>query len=659
MIQKGTPIMRRPSYRSQSPSVRSSLSFSNLRKGRVRSGSISASSSRSSSPIRSVSSSSDQLLPPPTYGSISRHESLGSTRRQEPYSGIISVVIRLKPASGREMDTWLVKDENTIQHSDYGEFKYDHVFKTGCNNVEVYMMTSKPMIDRVFEGLNATVFAYGMTGSGKTFTMAGENETLGLIPLSVAYLYSRVMEESLKGESRFEIAVSYLEIYNEKIYDLLDYEVDSKPSIGAGSRMFPQTGARGSKTPVELKLREDSKYGVKIVGLTEKRCESSDELLKWIRIGDKSRKTGETTYNTRSSRSHAIVMIRLTKTHLKEGTSVSSTLSLCDLAGSEKAVTHNERRKEGAFINKSLLALGTVISKLSAESTSHRNGGNGNSAIGHIPYRDSKLTRILQPALSGNGFVTTICTIDTRRDASTETLNTLRFGSRAKNVSVHIFRKPFLPSTNGTNSPTEEKDRTIMNLTRQLEEQQVLIGKLRDNAISLPSVASSSNSSNDNVGSDASNRASTDPSTNLVETENKFLKYKLEHCEKLLDKDAADLQDSEIAEIVDILPVEVGTLLETKFQGMESQLRQYKQYTRTLEQRLEEVEKKLQIPQLPDMNFASGTAMESETLVELRKGLERKDRMIEALQSALRLRERALKPLNVEESSVNTKEEFY
>lgn len=657
MIQKGTPMMRRPSYRSQSPSVRSSLSFSNLRKGRIRSGSLSESSSRSSSPIRSVSSSSDHLLPPPTYGSTNRHESFGSPRRQEPYSGIISVVIRLKPNGGREVDPWFVKDEKTMQNSDYGEFKYDHVFKTGCDNVEVYSQTSKPMIDRVFEGLNATVFAYGMTGSGKTFTMAGTDETLGLIPLSVAYLYSRVMEESLQGESRFEITVSYLEIYNEKIYDLLDCENESKSTTVSGSRMFTQAGIRGSKTPVELKLREDSKYGVKIVGLTEKRCESSDELLKWIRIGDKSRKTGETIYNTRSSRSHAIVMIRLTKTHLKEGTSVSSTLSLCDLAGSEKAVTHNERRKEGAFINKSLLALGTVISKLSAESTSQKNGGGGNSPTSHIPYRDSKLTRILQPALSGNGIVTTICTIDTRPDASSETLNTLRFASRAKNVSLHIFRKPLLPSMNVTNGVTEEKDKAIMNLTRQLEEQQILIGKLRDNTRSLPSESDYESTSVFDNG--ASGRSVSDPNTNLVETENKFLKYKLEHCEKLLDKDTTDLRDPEIAEIVDILPVEVGTLLETKFQGMESQLRQYKEYTRTLEQRLAEAEKQLRIPQLANIGYESTNMADCETLSELRKSLERKDRMIEALQSALRLRERALKPLNGEELKANAKEEFY
>ncbi|CAR28585.1 ZYRO0F07414p [Zygosaccharomyces rouxii] len=654
MIQKGTPMMRRNSYRSQSPSARSSLSFSNLRKGRIRSGSLSASSSRSSSPIRSVSSSSDQLLPPPNYGGIKRQDSFGSPRKQEPYSGIISVVIRLKPNGGRELDPWFVRDEHTMQHADYGEFKYDHVFKTACNNVEVYAQTSKPMIDRVFEGLNATVFAYGMTGSGKTFTMAGTEETLGLIPLSVAYLYSRVMEESLQGDSRFEIAVSYLEIYNEKIYDLLDCENELKPTAATSSRMFAHMGTRSSKTPVELKLREDSKYGVKIVGLTERRCESSDELLKWIRIGDKSRKTGETTYNTRSSRSHAIVMIRLTKTDLKEGTSVSSTLSLCDLAGSEKAVTHNERRKEGAFINKSLLALGTVISKLSAESTSHRNGGSSSPVTGHIPYRDSKLTRILQPALSGNGVVTTICTIDTRPDASSETLNTLRFASRAKNVSLHIFRKPLLPSMSGSNGIVEEKDKTIMSLTRQLEEQQLLIGKLRDDTRSLPSVSSNG------VGGGASSRGSSDPSTNLVETENKFLKYKLEHCEKLLDKDTTDLQDSEIAEIVDILPVEVGTLLETKFQGMESQLRQYKEYTRTLEEKLAETERQIQAPQLSEMSLTSATSTaDSEVLVELRKSLERKDRMIEALQSALRLRERALKPINGDELNVSPKEEFY
>lgn len=629
--------MRRPSFKSQSPSVRSASSFSNLKRGRIGSGSLSTSSSRSSSPLRSISSTSDQLLSTPSHIKISRRESLGSQRKQEPYNGIISVVVRLKPSATSDKDPWVVSDSQTMKHKDMGEFKFDHVFRTSCSNVEIYSGTSKPMIDRLLEGFNATVFAYGMTGSGKTFTMMGTEEELGLIPLSVAYLFSRVMEESLQNDIRYEVAVSYLEIYNEKVYDLLDCENEVKPSPNS-SRMFVHLGARGPRTPIELKLREDLKYGVKIVGLTEKRCESSEDLLKWIRIGDKSRKTGETIYNTRSSRSHAIVLIRLTKTDLKQGGAVSSTLSLCDLAGSEKAVTQNERRKEGAFINKSLLALGTVISKLSAEST-QKNGAASSSTMGHIPYRDSKLTRILQPALSGNGMVTTICTIDTKQDAASETLNTLRFASRAKNVSLHLFRKPLLPSTAGGCSSTDEKDRVITNLTRRLEEQQVIISKLREN--SAPT----------EIG------GISDPNTSLMETENKFLKYKLEHCEKLLDKDTLDLEDSEIAEIVDILPVEVGTLLETKFQGLESQLRQYKDYTRYLEQKLGELEVRLQTPHSSVSSTCDNS--EAELVTELYKSLERKDKMIDALQSARRLRERALKPLNGDELNVSSKEEFF
>ncbi|AQZ15024.1 KIP2 (YPL155C) [Zygosaccharomyces parabailii] len=637
MIQKGPSSMRRPSFKSQSPSVRSTSSFSNLKRGRIGSGSLSASSSRSSSPLRSISSSSDHLLSTPAHFKISRRGSLGSQRKQEPYNGIISVVIRLKPSGSREKDPWIITDPQTMQHVDVGEFKFDHVFRPGCSNVEVYGGTSKPMIDRVMEGFNATVFAYGMTGSGKTFTMMGTEEELGLIPLSVAYLFSRVMEESLQNDDRYEIAVSYLEIYNEKVYDLLDCENEVKPLATSSSRMLVHVGARGPRTPIELKLREDSKYGVKIVGLTEKRCESSDELLKWIRIGDKSRKTGETIYNTRSSRSHAIVLIRLTRTDLKQDDSVSSTLSLCDLAGSEKAVTQNERRKEGAFINKSLLALGTVISKLSAEST-QRNNTTAGTTTSHIPYRDSKLTRILQPALSGNGIVTTICTIDTKQESASETLNTLRFASRAKNVSLHVFRKPLLPSSVSCHS-IEEKDRIIATLTKQLDEQHVLIAKLKENP----------------VGADIGDIS--DPNTSLMETENKFLKYKLEHCEKLLDKDTLDLQDSEIAEIVDILPVEVGTLLETKFQGLESQLRQYKDYTRYLEHKVAELEIQIQTPQSSVNSVYEGS--EGELVAELQKSLERKDKMIEALQSARRLRERALRPLNRDELNAGTKEEFF
>ena len=691
MIQKMSPSLRRPSTRSssgssnipQSPSVRSTSSFSNLTRNSIRSTSnsgsqsISASSTRSNSPLRSVSAKSDPFLHPGRIR-IRRSDSINNnSRKNDTYTGSITVTIRPKPRSvgtshdhvglksprysqprsnshhGSNTfvrDPWFITNDKTIVHEEIGEFKFDHVFASHCTNLEVYERTSKPMIDKLLMGFNATIFAYGMTGSGKTFTMSGNEQELGLIPLSVSYLFTNIMEQSMNGDKKFDVIISYLEIYNERIYDLLESGLEESGSrISTPSRLY-MSKSNSNGLGVELKIRDDSQYGVKVIGLTERRCESSEELLRWIAIGDKSRKIGETDYNARSSRSHAIVLIRLTSTNVKNGTSRSSTLSLCDLAGSERATGQQERRKEGSFINKSLLALGTVISKLSADkmnsvgsnipspsasgssSSSGNATNNGTSPSNHIPYRDSKLTRLLQPALSGDSIVTTICTVDTRNDAAAETMNTLRFASRAKNVALHVSKKSII--SNGNNDG--DKDRTIELLRRQLEEQRRMISELKNRSnIGEPLTKSSNESTYKDIKATGNDG---DPNLALMRAENRVLKYKLENCEKLLDKDVVDLQDSEIMEIVEMLPFEVGTLLETKFQGLESQIRQYRKYTQKLEDKIMALEKS-------GHTAMSLTGCDGTEVIELQKMLERKDKMIEALQSAKRLRDRALKPL--------------
>ncbi|GMC19379.1 unnamed protein product [Saccharomyces cerevisiae] len=691
MIQKMSPSLRRPSTRSssgssnipQSPSVRSTSSFSNLTRNSIRSTSnsgsqsISASSTRSNSPLRSVSAKSDPFLHPGRIR-IRRSDSINNnSRKNDTYTGSITVTIRPKPRSvgtshdhvglksprysqprsnshhGSNTfvrDPWFITNDKTIVHEEIGEFKFDHVFASHCTNLEVYERTSKPMIDKLLMGFNATIFAYGMTGSGKTFTMSGNEQELGLIPLSVSYLFTNIMEQSMNGDKKFDVIISYLEIYNERIYDLLESGLEESGSrISTPSRLY-MSKSNSNGLGVELKIRDDSQYGVKVIGLTERRCESSEELLRWIAIGDKSRKIGETDYNARSSRSHAIVLIRLTSTDVKNGTSRSSTLSLCDLAGSERATGQQERRKEGSFINKSLLALGTVISKLSADkmnsvgsnipspsasgssSSSGNATNNGTSPSNHIPYRDSKLTRLLQPALSGDSIVTTICTVDTRNDAAAETMNTLRFASGAKNVALHVSKKSII--SNGNND--RDKDRTIELLRRQLEEQRRMISELKNHSnIGEPLTKSSNESTYKDIKATGNDG---DPNLALMRAENRVLKYKLENCEKLLDKDVVDLQDSEIMEIVEMLPFEVGTLLETKFQGLESQIRQYRKYTQKLEDKIMALEKS-------GHTAMSLTGCDGTEVIELQKMLERKDKMIEALQSAKRLRDRALKPL--------------
>ena len=165
-------------------------------------------------------------------------------------------------------DPWFITNDKTIIHEEIGEFEFDHVFASHCTNLEVYERTSKPMIDKLLVGFNATIFAYGMTGSGKTFTMSGNEQELGLIPLSVSYLFSNVMELSMNGDKKFDVIISYLEIYNERIYDLLESGLEeslSRPSTP--SRLYMGKG-NSNGLSAELKIRDDTQYGVKAVSYT-------------------------------------------------------------------------------------------------------------------------------------------------------------------------------------------------------------------------------------------------------------------------------------------------------------------------------------------------------------------------------------------------------
>ena len=294
------------------------------------------------------------------------------------------------------------------------------------------------------EGYHGTVFAYGMTGTGKTFSMQGTATSPGVIPLAITDIFSFIRETPHR---EFLLRVSYLEIYNEKIHDLLKPAAEA--GIGPGA---PQE---------EIKLREDPKRGVFASPLKEEIVQSPTQLLRVIARGDQSRRTNSTKYNAQSSRSHAVVQIVVEsrerpfrgkglsdkRAPLVPGGVRVSTLSMIDLAGSERAAENKERRTEGAHINKSLLTLGTVIARLSGDKDS---AGNPTDKDGkHLPYRDSKLTRLLQPALSGNSLVSILCTIQLGSQGSVatanghtgETLNTLKFAARAKNNIVSHAKK--------------------------------------------------------------------------------------------------------------------------------------------------------------------------------------------------------------------------
>lgn len=327
------------------------------------------------------------------------------------------------------------------------------------------------------EGYHGTVFAYGMTGTGKTFSMQGTATSPGVIPLAITDIFSYIRETPHR---EFLLRVSYLEIYNEKIHDLL-----SPPAAGT---------CPGVPQQEEIKLREDSKRGVYATPLKEEIVQSPTQLLRVIARGDHARRTGSTMYNARSSRSHAVVQI-VVESRERAGASTTvqeskraaiapggvrvSTLSLIDLAGSERAAESKERRTEGAHINKSLLTLGTVIARLSGDKD--KNGSPTDKDGKHLPYRDSKLTRLLQPALSGNSLISILCTIQigsqgsaaTSSNHTAETLNTLKFAARAKNNIVSHAKKAEEAIGSGANAGLLERYRSeIQSLRCQLEGQQ-------------------------------------------------------------------------------------------------------------------------------------------------------------------------------------------
>lgn len=597
------------------------------------------------------------------------HNSTNSTNNSnsnQPYTGTITVAIRIKPSTD---SNWVRLNEQTIYNQDHGNIKFDNIFGPESNNLIIFNSIGIDLVNQLFNGFNGTLFAYGMTGSGKTFTMLGDefnnnatnnindssDRINGLVELCSSSIFNKLlMSYNDLMSSRWEILVSYLEIYNEKIYDLLD----------------------SNKRNSELKMRDDvNNNGINVIGLTEKRCNDSDELMKWVKLGEMSRKTGKTDYNTRSSRSHAIIQIKLILTDPINGSKKVNNLSLCDLAGSERASNQLERRKEGSYINKSLLALGTVISKLSAESNSSDNISNSSNSMGHIPYRDSKLTRILRPALSGNSIITTICTIDPRKDANTETLNTLRFGSRAKNVSINVIKKPISFRTEN------DKDIKIRELTSLLQEQDTLITNLKKeqyqhvqqeqqrllkDSLDFSDSALGLSTYNSNIITNNNNQTSiNNPTMSNLQSENRILKDKINNLERLLDKDNIELNDSQIVEIVEMLPMEVGNLLETKVQSLESEIRQYKKYTNELEEKLlrltsgKENEPINTRDECNDKNINNVDIKKDDKIAlekqleakenrikELNDMLERKDKMIDALQSAKRIRENNLSHLN-------------
>jgi len=284
-----------------------------------------------------------------------------------------------------------------------GAFTFDRVFDMASRQVDVFDYSIRSTVDDILNGYNGTVFAYGQTGAGKSYTMMGsdidDDAGRGVIPRIVQQVFASILASPSNIE--YTVRVSYMEIYMERIRDLLMPQNDNLP------------------------VHEEKNRGVYVKGLLEVYVASDDEVYEVLRRGGTARAVSATNMNAESSRSHSIFVVTVSQKNVETGSQKSGQLFLVDLAGSEKigkTGASGQTLEEAKKINKSLSALGMVINSLTDGKSSH------------IPYRDSKLTRILQESLGGNSRTTLIINCSPSSYNDIETLGTLRFGMRAKSI---------------------------------------------------------------------------------------------------------------------------------------------------------------------------------------------------------------------------------
>ncbi|KAM9107527.1 kinesin-like protein KIF21B isoform 4-T5 [Megaptera novaeangliae] len=366
----------------------------------------------------------------------------------------VKVAVRIRPQLSKEkiegchICTSVTPGEPQVLLGKDKAFTYDFVFDLDTFQEQIYSTCVSKLVEGCFEGYNATVLAYGQTGAGKTYTMgtgfdvAMAEEEQGIIPRAIAHLFGGIAERKRRAQEQgvagpeFKVSAQFLELYNEEILDLFDSARD------------PDARHRRSN----IKIHEDANGGIYTTGVTSRLISSQEELIQCLKQGALSRTTASTQMNVQSSRSHAIFTIHVcqvrlctrpdlvneTMTGLPDGAAPSGeyeTLTakfhFVDLAGSERLKrtgATGERAKEGISINCGLLALGNVISAL----------GDQSKKVVHVPYRDSKLTRLLQDSLGGNSQTIMIACVSPSDRDFMETLNTLKYANRARNIKNKV-----------------------------------------------------------------------------------------------------------------------------------------------------------------------------------------------------------------------------
>ncbi|XP_044741721.1 kinesin-like protein KIF21A [Chrysoperla carnea] len=353
----------------------------------------------------------------------------------------VQVAVRVRPQIPREIIdmcricTRVTPGEPQITIGTDKSFTYDYVFDTAEQQEYIYDTCVSKLVEGALEGYNATVLAYGQTGSGKTYTMGTgfdvelPMDQVGIIPRAIQHIFNgieeRIQRAADNGESvpQFKLVAQFMEIYNEEIIDLFD----------------PTKDYESKKA---MKIHEDTHGDIHVVGVKQKPVLCVDDALQCLRIGALSRRTASTQMNSQSSRSHAIFSLLIKQQRIirseenncieSEFETLTSKFHFVDLAGSERMKrtgATGERAKEGISINCGLLALGNVISALGTKGKQRQ----------HIPYRDSKLTRMLQDSLGGNSQTLMIACISPSDRDFMETLNTLKYANRAKNIKNKVI----------------------------------------------------------------------------------------------------------------------------------------------------------------------------------------------------------------------------
>lgn len=358
----------------------------------------------------------------------------------------IKVVIRFRPINSIDdisvtnpivdIDTKNGMITIDSQNQDFHQYTYDHVFDNKTTQETIFSTTAQNAVEWVIEGYNSTIFTYGPTGTGKTFTMFGSTEKPGIIPRACDLLFEIL--SSKENMVEYTVKCSFLEIYRETLNDLL----------------LSQNSTRKN-----MRIRQDKNKGVYVQGAIEKFVYTSEDILSTIKEGAKNRAVTATALNTVSSRSHAVLTLNITQS-LDDGTQISSKLHMIDLAGSEnveKSEVQGISLLEAQMINKSLSCLGNVINALTEKGR------------GHIPYRDSRLTYLLHDSLGGNGKTILIVTASPCPAVSSQTLSSMKFANRAKQIKN-------IPKVNRNESRANLVE-TVELLRKKLEEVQ---GKYND-----------------------------------------------------------------------------------------------------------------------------------------------------------------------------------